>query len=63
MAAAKRKPQGAFRGKSELRRAGCWVTPSEGDLKASATEKIPPGTQLLLTWKTRYANIFYKTKD
>lgn len=27
------------RGKSELRRAGCWVTPSEGDLKESATER------------------------
>jgi len=26
------------RGKSELHRAGCWVTPSEGDLKESATE-------------------------
>ena len=27
-----------FRGKSELRRAGCWVTPSGGDPKESATE-------------------------
>jgi len=27
------------RGKSELHRAGCWVTPSEGDLKESATER------------------------
>ena len=27
------------RGKSELHRAGCWVTPSEGNLKESATEK------------------------
>lgn len=27
------------RGKSEHRRAGCWVTPSEGDLKESATER------------------------
>jgi len=26
------------RGKSELRRAGCWVIPSQGDLKESATE-------------------------
>ena len=26
------------RGKSELHRAGCWVTPSEGDFKESATE-------------------------
>ena len=26
------------RGKSELLRAGCWVIPSEGDLKESATE-------------------------
>ena len=25
-----------------LRRAGCWVTPREGDLTDSATEKIPP---------------------
>ena len=29
-------------GKSELRRAWCWVTPSEGDLKESATENKPP---------------------
>ena len=36
--------EGVFRGKSELRRAGCWITSSEGDLKESATEKIPPGT-------------------
>jgi len=27
------------RGKSELHRAGCWVIPSEGDLKESATER------------------------
>ena len=27
------------RGKSELLRAGCWVIPSEGDLKDSATER------------------------
>ncbi len=27
------------RGKSELHRARCWVTPSEGDLKDSATER------------------------
>lgn len=26
------------RGKSELRRAGCWITSSQGDLKESATE-------------------------
>ena len=26
------------RGKSELHRAGCWLTASEGDLKESATE-------------------------
>ena len=28
-------------GKSELQRAGCWVTPSPGDGKESATENIP----------------------
>jgi len=28
-------------GKSELHRAGCRVTPGEGDLKESATENIP----------------------
>ena len=28
----------SVRGKSELHRAGCWVTPSEGDFKESATE-------------------------
>ena len=33
-----------FRGKSELPRAERWVTPSEGNLKESATEKIRPGT-------------------
>ena len=26
------------RGKSELHRAGCWITASQGDLKDSATE-------------------------
>ena len=26
------------RGKSGLHRTGCWVTPSEGDFKESATE-------------------------
>jgi hypothetical protein len=29
-------------GKSELRRAGCRVTPGEGNLKDSATESKPP---------------------
>jgi hypothetical protein len=29
-------------GKSELRRAGCRVTPGKGNLKESATENIPP---------------------
>ena len=29
-------------GKSELRRAGCWVTPSGGNSKDSATESKPP---------------------
>jgi hypothetical protein len=29
-------------GKSELQRAGCRVTPGEGNLKESATESIPP---------------------
>jgi len=33
---------GNNRGKSEHRRAGCWVTPSEGNLKESATENTPP---------------------
>ena len=28
----------ARRGKSELHRAGCWLTASQGDLKDSATE-------------------------
>ena len=28
----------SVRGKSGLHRAGCWVTPSEGDLRDSATE-------------------------
>jgi len=30
------------RGKSEHHRARCWVIPSEGDLKESATENTPP---------------------
>ncbi len=34
--------EGCARGKSELRRAGCWVTPSGGDPKESATEIKPP---------------------
>ena len=29
-------------GKSELRRAGCWVTPRGGDPIDSATENKPP---------------------
>lgn len=29
-------------GKSELRRAGCFVTRSRGDAKESATERKPP---------------------
>ncbi len=33
-------------GKSGLHRAGCWVTPSPGDGKESATEKRPPSTQV-----------------
>src|SRR5690606_10200629 len=31
-------------GKSELHRAGCWLTASRGDSKESATESKPPGT-------------------
>lgn len=30
--------QDVRRGKSELHRAGCWLTASQGDLKDSATE-------------------------
>src|SRR5688572_4259777 len=33
---------GADRGKSELHRAGCWVTPSGSDPRESATERKPP---------------------
>jgi len=32
----------AIRGKSELQRAECWLTASEGDLKESATETYRP---------------------
>ena len=32
------------RGKSGLHRARCWVTPSLGNEKESATENIPPRT-------------------
>ena len=35
-------PSGARRGKSGLRRAGCWLTASRGDSKDSATENRPP---------------------
>jgi len=35
------------RGKSELLRAGCWVTPSKGDLKDSATERYRPVLDIL----------------
>jgi hypothetical protein len=31
-------------GKSELHRAGCRVTPGEGDLEESATENKPPAS-------------------
>ncbi len=40
-----RRPAG---GKSELHRAGCWLTPSLGDEKESATENIPPRLWFLL---------------
>ena len=43
--AAVRAIAGGFRlagGKSELHRAECRVTPGEGDLEESATEKKPP---------------------
>ena len=33
-------------GKSELHRAGCWLTASEGDLKESATENTPPSLRI-----------------
>ena len=32
-----------IRGKSELLRAGCWIIPSEGDLRESATEMQTAG--------------------
>ncbi len=32
-------------GKSELHRAGCWLTASRGDSKESATENKPPASQ------------------
>src|SRR4029077_20094441 len=35
-------PSGARRGKSGLRRAGCWLTASRGDSRDSATENRPP---------------------
>ena len=38
-------PSGARRGKSGLRRAGCWLTASRGDSKDSATENRPPAPQ------------------
>jgi hypothetical protein len=37
-------------GKSGLRRAGCWVMPSPGDGKESATENIPPFQGLVSDW-------------
>jgi hypothetical protein len=43
---------GATGGKSELRRAGCWVMPSLGDEKDSATEKIPPRVNVVrVKWR------------
>jgi len=36
------------RGKSELRRAECWITSSEGDLKESATETYRLAPQINL---------------
>ncbi len=35
-------PREGAGGKSGLRRAGCWVTPSLGDEQESATESRPP---------------------
>ena len=41
----RRAPSGGRRGKSGLRRAGCWLTASRGDSKDSATENRPPAPQ------------------
>ena len=41
----RRWPSGGRRGKSGLRRAGCWLTASRGDSKESATENRPPAPQ------------------
>src|SRR2546421_8076892 len=38
---------GNVRGKSELHRARCWLTASEGDLKESATETYRPATSCM----------------
>lgn len=44
--------EGNFRrGKSELHRAGCWVTPSGGDSKESATERYRQRHDLSCTGK------------
>jgi hypothetical protein len=43
----------ATRGKSELQRAGCWLTASQGDLQESATENIPPFSRGLRASGTR----------
>ena len=40
-------------GKSELRRAGCRVTPGGGDPEESATEKIPPACAKASAWRAR----------
>jgi hypothetical protein len=42
MTAALSVSDGQGGGKSGLRRTRCWVTPSPGDGKESATERIPP---------------------
>jgi hypothetical protein len=39
-----RSARGVTRGKSELHRAGCWLTASRGDSQDSATESRPPTT-------------------
>ena len=42
MAAARVAIAAPFRGRSGLRRAGCWLTASRGDPQDSATERKPP---------------------
>ena len=52
----------SLRGKSELHRVGRWVTPSQGDLEESATERKRPRTAVLFASKQTLGHGFDEVK-